>query len=261
MALTTEDFIQRAYRTQNLIPIGKNPTDAEITEALGFYQSMMASLVGNDIGQLLAPWEAPPSPASINPGRFPLLPQNTANQDRADPNVWKNPPPNVNLIVNSGIGDPIYFPPTPPNGSRMALVNVGLDFAANPLTLSGNGRLIEGATTLVIDTAPTAPILWFYRDDKADWVRVTDLELTSESPLPPQFDNFVRCLLFSNIASPNGKEVDGETAAIIKHGHKLLKTTYLSTNPGATFPGAWRMQTYQSYGTPFLWGGPTGGGF
>jgi hypothetical protein len=254
MALKTSDFIQRAYRTQNLIPVGKAPTAAEIQEALGLYQSMIASLFGgNDIGQLLAPWEIPPDPTSTNPGRYPLYPQQP-NQDNQQ-QVWRNPPPNVRLIANQGIGDPVFFPPTPPNGSKMAFVNVGLDLTQYPLTLSGNGRLIEGQPDITIDNTYSGPILWFYRDDLANWVRVTDLELTSDSPLPPQFDNFIRCLLFANLAGPNNKEVADETTNIIQHGHRLLKTTYLSTNPGATFPGAWRMNTYQGYGTPWRFGG------
>lgn len=256
MVLTTKQIIQRAYRTQNLIPVAKEPTTAEQAEALGLYQGMVSSLLGNDIGQLLDAWEAPPSPASQNPGRFPLYPQQP-NQDNQQ-QVWRNPPPNVQIITNAGIGDPLYFPPSPPNGARMGLANVGLDYATYPLTLSGNGRLIEGAADITISANPTTPIMWFYRGDLANWVRVSELTLDSNSPLPDNFDEFLRALLFSRIAGANGKDVSADTAQIIKHGHRLLKTTYLQTNPGATFPGAWRFNTYQGYGTPWRFGG---GGF
>ena len=256
MALTVNDIITRCYREGNLIPIGKTPTPAEVQETLGVYRAFVSSLFGNDIGQLLAPWEVPPDPTSTNPSRFPLYPQQP-NQDNQQ-QVWRNPPPNVRLIANAGIGDPVYFPPTPPNGSRMAFVNVGLDLTQFPLTLDGNGRLIEGQQSVTITAADTLPILWFYRDDLANWVKVTELELTSESPLPAQFDDFQIASMSIRRSPAYNKDPGAATVATAQHGLRLLKTTYLSTNPGATFPGAWRMNSYQGYGTPWRFGG---GGF
>jgi hypothetical protein len=259
MALTTEQIITRCYREGNLIPIGKTPTAAEVTETLGVYQSFMASLLGNDIGQLLGDWEMPPSPTSANPSRWPLYPERDllAQNSRE---VWRNPPPNVNILTNSGIGSPIYFPPTPSNGARMALVNVGADFVTDPLTISGNGRLIEGAASLTLDAPLTAPILWFYRGDLANWVRVVPLELASESPLPPQFDDFIIASMSIRRGPAYNKEPKEATVATAVHGLKLLKTTYLQSAPGATYHGAWRFNTYQAYGTPWRFSGGGVGG-
>lgn len=258
MAQTTEQLIQAAYREGNLIPIGKQPTATEVAETLEVYRRWITALIGNDIGQLLAPWEMPPSPSSTQPSRFPLYPQKNGFQNQFDPQVWRNPPPNVNVITNAEAGGVLYFPPVPPNGARMALINVGLDYAQWPLTISGNGRLIEGAQSLVLSTSPTAPIGWLYRDDLANWVRFTDLELTSDSPLPPQFDDFIVAGLSIRRAPAYNKEPSPVTIETERHGHRLLKTTYLQTNPGATFPGAWRFNTYQSGGTPWRASGPGG---
>jgi hypothetical protein len=143
----------------------------------------------------------------------------------------------------------------------MAFVNVGLDLANFPLTLDGNGRLIEGTPTLTITAANyTGPILWFYRADLANWVRVTDLTITSDSPLPPQFDDFLISSMSIRRGPAYNKDPAAATVATAKHGLKLLKTTYRQEAPGAPFPGAWRFGTYQSYGTPWRFTGG-GGGF
>lgn len=258
MALTSSDIITRCYREGNLIPIGKTPTPAEVTETLGVYQSFVASLFGNDAGQLLTPWEIPPAPTSAQPSRFPLYPERDGFSDFNQPEVWRNPPPNVRMITNVAIGGSVYFPPTPVDGARMALVNVGADFVTNPLVLDGNGRLIEGAATLTISAVLAGPIEWFYRDDLANWVRMSPLLIGSDSPFPSKFDDFLIASMSIRRGPAYNKEPGGATVATAKHGLKLFKTTYLQSAPGATMDGAWRMQTYQGYGSRFF--GP-GGGF
>lgn len=255
MALTSADIITRAYRALNITPIGKTPTDAELAEGLGEYQSFVASLFGNDIGRLLQPWETPPSPTSRYPERWPLYPENPATSWINEQQIWRNPPSNSNIITNAGIDGAIFFPPTPSNGAQMALINVGADFVTYPQVLDGNGRLIEGADALVLDAQPTGPIVWFYRDDLANWVRVTDLALTSPSPFPSKFDDFLVSSMAVWFSGPNGVEAPKDVVLRARRGHTLLKTTYYQTAPGATFPGAWRFGTYQAYGTPWRFGG------
>lgn len=253
MPLTSANIIQRAYREGNLIPIGTDPTDAEQTETLGIYQDMVGGFIGNDLGQLLGSWELPPSPTSQFPSRYPLYPQRTPLVN--DQNLVNNPPANVRVITNAGIQGDLYFPPQPSDGARMALVNVGADFATYPLTIQGNGRLIEGAASLTISAALTAPILWFYRGDTANWTRVSPIELTSESPLPDNFNEFLICALAIRRAPGYNKEPNAATVATYEKGHRLLKTTYRQYQPGAPMPLAWRMNSWQSYGTPGQWWG------
>lgn len=255
MALTSRQIISRAYRANNITPLGQDPTDAELTEGLGSYQMFVASLFGNDIGRLLQPWEVPPAPTSRYPERFPNYPENPATSFINEQQVWRNPPANSNIITNAGIGGPVYFPPQPSNGAQMALINVGADFVTFPQVLDGNGRLIEGAATLTLSTAPTGPIVWFYRDDLANWVRVTDLAIDSDSILPSKFDDFMVCGMAVYVSGSNGVTPPPDVQLRAKRGHTLLKTTYHQAAPGATFPGAWRFGTYQAYGTPWRFGG------
>lgn len=255
MALKSSDIITRAYRADNIIPLGKAPSTAEMAEGLQNYQMFVASLFGNDIGRLLQPWETPPAPTSRYPSRFPLYPENPSVAFINEEQIWRNPPPNSNIITNAAIGGSVYFPPTPSNGAQMALINVGADFVTNPLVLDGNGRLIEGAATLTISAAPTGPIVWFYRDDLANWVRVTDLAIDSDSILPSKFDDFMVCGMAVYISGTNGVTPPPDVQLRAKRGHTLLKTTYYQTAPGATFPGAWRFGSYQAYGTPWRFGG------
>lgn len=256
MTLTVREIIVRAWRADNLIPIGKSPTAAELVESLGQFQSFIDSLFGNDIGNLLSGWEVPPSPTSSYPSRFPLYPEDPSANYSDAVNVWSNPPANVRLITNAGIGVPVYFPPTPSDGAQMALVNVGADFATTPLTLDGNGRLIEGLPQLVISAALSAPIGWFFRGDLASWVRVTQFTLDSPSPLPTTFDDFLVSAMAVWVSGPNGVSSPPDVMNRAKRGHTLLKTTYAQYQPGVTMPGAFRMQTYQGFGSQnTYWGG------
>lgn len=253
MSITVSNLIQRAYRENNLIPIGKEPTEVEINESLEVYRSLVASYYGAQVGTLLQDWEAPPSPTSPQPSRFPNYPQ----KPYVPIEVWVNPPPNVRIIYNQAAGaQTVYFPPNPNDGARVALVNVGDAFSVtNTLTLQGNGRLIEGATSLTVNAPFTVEPVWQYVADSANWVRISELTLESENPFPAEFDDFSVAMLAIRRAPTYGKDPNPMTASIAQGGMTMFKARYWQSAPAAPFPGAWRFNTYQSYGTPWRWGG------
>lgn len=252
--LTVNDLITRAYRDYNLIPIGTTPTEAEVTETLAVYQSLVDSWFGGPIGILFRDWEAVPSPTSPNPSRYPFFPETPY----VNPVVWPNPPPNVRIVANLTGPSTIYFPPTPGDGARMALVNVGQDFAAAPLTLQGNGRLIEGATSKTYDTNPTGTVIWFYRAELGNWLLTTPFTTDSVLPFSSQFDDFQIAALAIRRSGAYGKAIPESTVKAYEDGLRLLKARYWQPQPENVIDGAWRYNTYQSFGGVI---GGRGGGF
>lgn len=246
MAITVSQLIQRAYRENNLIPIGRDPTTAEVTESLSVYQGLVGGWYGSLIGVSLRDWEAQFEPTSTKPSRYPLYPI----KPYVPPEVWVNPPPNVRIVANLPSAKTIYFPPKPDDGARMALINVGVDFATYNLILDGNGRKIEGADSITYTANPVGYPSWFYRADLGNWVLVTPPALADEIPFDEQFTDFQVAALAIRRAPAYNKPINAETQAAYNNGLTLLNTRYYQSAPANVMPAAWRMNTYQSYGSP-----------
>jgi hypothetical protein len=242
---TAGTIVDRCFRENNLLAIGKTPSAAQAAEALTYLNSLIKSMLGTDEGELLLDWPVPY--AGTKNSRWPLYPQNPANPSY----VYDGPPANVRLLISTAEPFTVYFPNTPPDGARMALVNVATDFTTYPVTLSGNGRLIEGAQSLLLDTNPTGPLLWLYRADLANWIELAfPLAATDEVPFPDSFDDFWCALLAVRIAPIYGKEPNVITAGIAQNGMKQFKARYAQEVPTANFPDAAVFNSYQSFGGP-----------
>ena len=122
----------------------------------------------------------------------------------------------------------IYLNQMPDDGARMLLVNIGTagDFT---LTLDANGRLVGGAATLAGLQSVLAQTTLFYRADLGDWATFTALTLTSESPLPTIYDDFLSIGVAKRLAPRNGKKIAPELEPTYSRLRKRLKTQYRQT--------------------------------
>ena len=246
---TAGTIVNRCFRENNLVALGAVPTTAQASEALDYLNRLIKSMIGTDEGELLLDWNVPYQ--GSNNAQWPLY--NTDPTQIVD--VYKGPPPNSRLLMGV-IGSPftIYFQNEPPDGARMALVAVGADFVTYPLTINGNGRLIDGPTatgqrSITLTTTPTTPYTWFYRADLATWKALLfPLATADEVPFPDSFDDFWVALLAVRIAPLYGKEPNSVTTAIAKNGMHQFKARYAQEVPTANFPDAAVFNSYQSYG-------------
>src|SRR6185437_8188280 len=170
------DLIQAAYREGNLIPVGKSPTTDEQTEALDRLNGYINGVFGNEVGENLADWEVPaPQRTAPIAANFPQLPypQNTAVDlygpapSDITPSVWQTPPKNSRIIFGGSVDQTVYFPESPNDGSRMSLISGASLVDGTVLTISGNGRKIEGVASQEF-TAPFDMRQWIYRADLGD---------------------------------------------------------------------------------------------
>lgn len=221
---TATDLIQQALREGNLIPVGTTPTAVQLTEGLGRLNNILDSLFGNEIGEPLFEWPVlPPQRTAPVAARWPVYPGVTPQEQRLE-NAWPYPPGNVRLMASNTTPQTVYLQDWPNDGARVAYRAVG---ATAELTVDGNGRRIEGATSYVVDpTADGGSRLWFYRADLGDWIRIQTLALTSESPLPMEFDDFLICSLSIRLSARFGNDPRAGTQMTYKDQLAKLKARY-----------------------------------
>lgn len=220
---TANDIIAQAFREANITPIGRDPTSAELNEALPRLNNFISWLFGSKLGEFAMDWPVPPSRTAPVAARFPLRPQNTALPS----DVWPYPPNNVRLLLSLDTDQTVYLPYRPNPGARLAIADVG---GTATLTIDANGRRIEGATTLPVRAAD-APREWFYREDLGSWTRVSALALTDESPLPAEFDDLLITALAKRLAPRFGQEVLRSTQEIYIETLRKLDQRYAQYMP------------------------------
>lgn len=250
-------IVRRGFREDNLIPIGRAPTDVEMAEGLELLNSFVLSVYGCELGENMEDWVAPqPQRTAPVTANFPQLPFPTGNDVMLNPspiasdatfNVYPYPPAN-SRIVWSGAPLTVYMPEGPRPGARIGLVQ-GSGARNNPapgslLTLDGNGRLIESApgvsAAALVFTNPVAAQQWFYRADQGVWRIIQPLADTDDLPFPPEYDDFFICALSLRLAPRYAKQVAAETTLAAQRLLAKMKAEFRQVSP----------TVYKSYDIP-----------
>ncbi len=223
------DLVTRAYRELNLIPTGDSPTTAEATEGLTLLNNLVDFCIGTLIGENLAEWPVPP-PQRTDPTRaqYPLFPP----ESDVSLTVYQAPPGNVRLMCSITTATTLYMPHNPNDGARVSLANVGMTAT---LTLDGNGRKIETASTLAVTNSATTK-RWFYRGDTGNWVLLATLAGSDTPPLPIEYDDYLAIGTAIRLGPRHGRTVSAESLAMYKMQQAAIKARYrqitASINPG-----------------------------
>jgi hypothetical protein len=247
--------LQAAFREGNLIAASATPTTAELAEALDRFNNLVIGVYGYEMGENLVDWLAPyPQRTAPVAANYPQMPYPLDLNLSTSSNVWPYPPKN-RRIVWGGVTGTVYFPESPMDGSRMAVVQgSGAGDGGTPgavLTLNGNGRTIEGANTKTL-TNPITATSWLYRADSADWVKVTTLASSDSLPFPAEFDDFFICALSKRLAPRFGKVTATETVETAKVTLGRLKARYRQA--GITTYGSENIpNSNQSYSNGACW--------
>lgn len=145
-----------------------------------------------------------------------------------DPAWATRPPLNVRMLVPAGTTS-IAFPCEPQNGSRLAVVDVDNSFASTPVTLRHGDRRAEGsAADLVLNEAGMSRT-WMYREDTANWARVTQLEIGDDFPLIEECRDAFVTLLAIRVQPASGLPVPDGTAAASPGAKAKLKARHRQT--------------------------------
>ena len=196
----TSAIIQSAYRESNLIAIGASPNTGQSAEALARLNVLVAGVYGNEVGDPLLDW--------------PLGNEGELLQSGWSQGQWAYPIINTRLIANSDSAQELWLPPNPPAGARVALIDPSNRLAGAPVTVNGNGRTVEGAASVLLNTNGLSRA-WFYRDDLGDWVLLNELTGVDpeEFPFPMEFDDYFITRLAMRLNPRYGRSLGQESLA------------------------------------------------
>jgi hypothetical protein len=227
-------IITDAYRENNILP--GTPNADQVTEALRLLNASISALYGDEAGESLVDWPLG------NFGRESPEYDLAYTDRRID-----RPTINKRLIAVNTEAKTIYLSLQPQDGSRMALADPFGRLASVPVTLDGNGRTIENAATLTLNTNGTYRE-WFYRADLGNWMRLSSLATTDQMPFPEDFDNFFVTMLNMRLNPRNGRAMDEQSAFVFKSERKKFVARYLQSMPLEILDDiSWPFMSTQSY--------------
>lgn len=227
-------IISDAFRESNMLPLGKESTPNQSAEALRLYNAILAATYGGEAGEPLSDWPL---------GQF----QRENALPYSDRRLY-HPPINVRLIAANTVPQTVWLTPRPQDGARMGVADPYSRLSAVPVTLDGNGRPIEGAPTLVLDTDGIFRE-WIYRADLAAWLRIGDLTGDSENPFPADFDMMFVILLAMRLNPRYGRALDEQSIAMLKQNKRQFVARYLQSRPLETDDSiSWPFMSQQSFG-------------
>lgn len=209
----TPEIISDAYREGNITALGKEPSDAQTTEALRLLNRIVSGVYGYEVGEPLYDWSIG------NAGRVAETSWTSSN--------WTKLLQNVRMVANSTDAQTVYLPPDPDDGARVAIIDPANRLAAAPITLNGNGRYIAGAATALLDTDGLDRI-WMYRADMGEWVVLTELtgDDAEEFPFPPEFDAYFITRLAMRLNPRYGRAMSEASSAELLTSLRKLRARY-----------------------------------
>lgn len=245
MSTPVTTLINDAYRESNLTGLSGSPTTAEQAEALVLLNRFIDSLWGAEMGENLIN-----IPFGLNnvvtTGIEPIYYNDIINT---------YVPINTRLLCNLTAPETVNMPPQPNDGTRMQFVDVSGNFQTYPLTVTGNGRNILGNPTITL-SANNYNQVFFYRADLANWMKVSDLQLTDVSPFPEEFDDFIIIGLADRINVRNGIELLPESVARYKRCKGQFYARYAQVTQVPVEMGLQRLPSNKAYRNfdAYTWG-------
>lgn len=215
MTLVSE-IISDAYRQGNILSINTSPTIAQQVEGLRYLSRIVKSVFGNEAGE-----------------NYDALPLGRNDIDRPSGYPWYDNTPDGNwfvpknkrLMLNLTATTTVFLHPKPDDGSRLAVNDVSGNLATYNLIIDGNGRRIESATSLTLNTNSTIRE-WFYRQDLANWVRLIPLVSTDTFPFPEEFDDFFITMLAMRINPAYGNQMDPQSGQVYSRSKTQFQARY-----------------------------------
>ena len=207
-------IITEAYRESNNIAIGQTPTAAEQAEGLSLFNRFLKSVFGNEAGDPYVPISIGTHNV-ISPMYYTLT---------SLPTGWY-PPRNSRIVFNNDTSQILNLNPYPEDGERFAINDASNNFATYPVTLNGNGRLIDGSTQVVLNVNGTVKE-YFYRADTNTWQTINDLTLTDIFPFPVEFEDLFVIGVALRVNPRNKQEIDPQSVQAYKRLRSMFRARY-----------------------------------
>lgn len=213
MALVSQ-IITDAYQYNNIVALSAIPNAEEQAKALRYLNRIFKSIFGNEVGE----------PLQVQTlGALPTVQECDVYSDALKaPYILAHNP----LLVCRLTGpQTVYLPSQPSDGERLQVQDITGVFGVSSLTVNGNGRTIEGALSLVLNT-PNLRREWFFRADLGDWVRVSGLLLTDVFPLPEEFEEYFITMLALRLGASEDIDLNSQLQFVLKDVLKKFRARY-----------------------------------
>lgn len=199
-----------------MLSIAQTPSTDQVNEALPILQGIMRRAV----------IQTPQSMITIG-----TRPKTSKRKRQRDFTSYVNDialPQNVYVHCNLTQATEVLMPFDAGDGARMIFVDVAGNFATQPLTLNGNGNLVDGAASKLLDTNGMQAD-FFYRKDLAEWRSVSPLLTSSTVPFPDEYDDMFVLLLAVRLLVRYGRSIDEGSAALLDEMRERFKARYMRT--------------------------------
>lgn len=216
MTSTISQLVSKGLREAGIIGVGDTPEAAEYEETADRLRRIISSFFGNELGENLQ---------TVNYGRAGLVNPYAQELDTSSEIGSIYVPSNVRLVFNINVATTLYLNPNPDDGARFGLIDNAGNFATYNVTVNGNGRQIEMLNSVLLN-ANDQNREWFYRADLGNWVRVTDLGDSDESPLPQEFDDYLITLLAFRVNPRYGATTSQEMITVMTDMKKRFRARY-----------------------------------
>jgi hypothetical protein len=214
-----------------------SPTPKQGREAIGALNRLITNLWGDDAGERLNDW-----------------PLGSYGRESGETVCWpldhiRRPNINRRLLATNDAAITVYLTLGPQDGSRMGIVDPFSRLAAFPVTIDGNGRTIENAASVVLNTNG-ASREWFYRADLGGWKKLSDLTAADDMPFPSDFDELFSIALAVRLAPRYGKEIAASSISIMQKQRQAFVARYLQSQPLEVDDSiSWPFMSRQGYDT------------
>jgi len=224
-------ILHDALRQSNLLAIGAVQTSTQTEEGLRYLNRIVKSVLGFEVGDPLTGFPLGGDNIS-RPSGFPSWGN--------DPGTSWTVPKNSRLALNLTQSVTLYLNPAPQDGERFAVNDHAGNLATFPVTVQGNGRLIEDATSVTLDT-DGLDAEWFFRADTGNWVRVSALLEDDVFPFPEEFDDFFITMTAARLNPSYGAALDPQSQMMLTRARSQLRARYRQNHSVCSTPALTKM--------------------
>jgi len=234
---TINQIVTDAYREAGIIGIEEVLDADKLTEGLRRLNVLFKGLFAAELGEPLT---------SVNYGSLNLNNTYAQDQDASSEIDSAYVPSNTRLLLNLSAPATVYLNPNPRDGARFGVVDAAGNLASFNLTVHGNGRKIESATSVALNTNSLTGT-WFYRADTGNWVKTTDFVNGDSSPLPDEFDDLLVMYLAIRINPRHGATSSEEMVEALRRLRKIFKARYAQSSEQDSEIGLHRLPSTKRY--------------
>lgn len=224
-------------RESGILPVGEDADANMFEEGLRVLNRLYRSLFGAELGEPLK---------DVNYGLAGLSNAYAEELDLSSELDSIYIPSNSRVILNISAPETLFLNPNPRDGCRVAIIDSKGNVGTYNVTVNANGRLIEGSSSVVLNTNGVQRE-WFYRADTGSWVKVADLVDGDVSPLPEEFDDLLTTHLAIRLNPRYGAESGQEMVEVIKRIRRIFSARYHQLSDQNSEIGLYRLPSTRHY--------------